>query len=108
MGFTHILGDTEAPYDDAMSVSQCQEQARRARGADAASLSRREQEVADLIAFGLTNAAIAKRLEVGEKTIEKHISHIFRKLNVTSRAQVAVHVVAPESHYFAEAQRDKL
>ncbi len=105
MGFTHILRDAEAPYDDVMSVFQSQEQGRAPRGADGASLSRREHEVANLIAFGLTNAAIAERLEVGEKTIEKHISHIFRKLNVTSRAQVAVHVVAPDSHFFAEVQR---
>ena len=90
-----------------MSVFQSQEQARWTRGADAAPLSRREQEVANLIAFGLTNAAIAERLEVGEKTIEKHISHIFRKLHVASRAQVAVHVAAPDSHFFAEVHRDK-
>ncbi|MDQ2681091.1 MAG: LuxR C-terminal-related transcriptional regulator [Candidatus Eremiobacteraeota bacterium] len=61
-----------------------------------------------MIAFGLTNTAIAERLEVGEKTIEKHISHIFRKLNVTSRAQVAVHVVAPDSHFFGKMRRDKV
>jgi len=73
----------------------------------AVALSRREQEVARLISFGLTNAAIAGRLEVGKKTIEKHVSHIFRKLRVTSRAQLIVYIVAPSSPYFEEMRREE-
>jgi DNA-binding NarL/FixJ family response regulator/RecA/RadA recombinase len=58
-----------------------------------AALTRREREIAALVGEGLTNRAIAQRLYVTEKTIEKHLSNVFAKLNVTSRSQVAVTVV---------------
>jgi DNA-binding CsgD family transcriptional regulator len=54
-----------------------------------AELSRREQEVADLVRAGRTNRQIAADLVVSEKTVESHLSHIFTKLGVGSRAAVA-------------------
>ena len=51
-------------------------------------LSRREQEVAALVARGLTNRAIAENLTIGERTVETHVSHILAKLDFTSRAQI--------------------
>jgi DNA-binding CsgD family transcriptional regulator len=56
-------------------------------------LSARERAVAELITAGLTNAAIAERLGVSWKTVEKHVSSIFTKLGVRSRAQVAALLV---------------
>jgi DNA-binding CsgD family transcriptional regulator len=53
-------------------------------------LSRRETEVAQLIAVGLSNRAIAERLYLSERTVEKHVEHIRAKLSLTSRAQLAV------------------
>jgi DNA-binding NarL/FixJ family response regulator len=53
-------------------------------------LSEREREVAHCIAAGLANAAIAERLSITAKTVEKHVSSIYDKLGVRSRAQVAV------------------
>ena len=55
-----------------------------------APLSRREQEVAALVAEGLTNRAIADRLFISERTVDGHLEHIREKLGVNSRAQVAV------------------
>ncbi len=52
-------------------------------------LSRREQEVAALVGVGLTNRQIAADLVLSEKTVESHLSHIFTKLGVGSRAAVA-------------------
>jgi DNA-binding CsgD family transcriptional regulator len=51
-------------------------------------LSRREQEVAALVAEGLTNAQIAARLFVTESTVEKHVSSVLGKLGEHSRAGV--------------------
>jgi DNA-binding NarL/FixJ family response regulator len=49
-------------------------------------LTDREREVLDLLAQGLTNAAIAARLFVSDKTIRNHVSNVFTKLHVTDRA----------------------
>jgi pimeloyl-ACP methyl ester carboxylesterase/DNA-binding CsgD family transcriptional regulator len=55
-------------------------------------LTRRELEVARLIADGLTNHAIATRLSVAPRTAEAHVENIRRKLEVRSRAQIAAWV----------------
>src|SRR5207302_775663 len=53
-------------------------------------LSRREQEVAGLIARGFTNRQIAAELVITEGTAANHVLHILTKLGVSSRSQVAV------------------
>ncbi len=50
-------------------------------------LTDREREVLDLIAAGMANAAIGRRLGITEKTVKNHVSNIFSKLHVTDRAQ---------------------
>ena len=55
-------------------------------------LTDRELEVAELIAQGLTNQAIARRLSVAPRTAEAHVENIRRKLQVRSRAQIATWV----------------
>jgi DNA-binding NarL/FixJ family response regulator len=50
-------------------------------------LSAREVEVVELIAAGHTNAEIARRLFLSEKTVKNHVNHIFAKLSVRTRAQ---------------------
>lgn len=55
-----------------------------------AALSRREREILALIAEGLGNAEIAERLSISEKTVRNHISNLFDKLGVWTRAQAIV------------------
>jgi DNA-binding CsgD family transcriptional regulator len=55
----------------------------------AAALSRREHEVAQLLARGLSNREIAGRLYLSERTIDNHVHHILDKLGFDSRVQVA-------------------
>ena len=50
-------------------------------------LTEREREVLDLVARGLTNAEIARRLVVSDKTVRNHVSNVFAKLHVASRAE---------------------
>jgi DNA-binding NarL/FixJ family response regulator len=52
-------------------------------------LSRREIEVLDLVAQGLTNRDIAQRLVLSEHTVNRHVANILRKLGVSSRAAAA-------------------
>ncbi len=55
-----------------------------------AALTARETEILDLIARGLDNAQIAPRLQISGKTLRNHITNIFAKLGLTSRAQAIV------------------
>ena len=57
-------------------------------------LTKREREVALLVAKGLTNREIAARLVVAERTVATHIEHILGRLGYRSRAQVAAWVAA--------------
>ena len=52
-------------------------------------LSRREHEIAEMAASGLTNRQIAQRLIVSERTIENHLYRTFIKLDVSSRDGLA-------------------
>jgi predicted ATPase/DNA-binding CsgD family transcriptional regulator/transcriptional regulator with XRE-family HTH domain len=61
---------------------------------DAQPLSRREREIAILVARGLTNRAIAAQLVIAERTAETHVSHILEKLGLETRAQIAAWAVA--------------
>jgi non-specific serine/threonine protein kinase len=53
-------------------------------------LTRREAEVALLVAQGLTNGRIASRLHLSERTVENHVQNALNRLDLNSRAQLAV------------------
>jgi DNA-binding NarL/FixJ family response regulator len=55
-----------------------------------AAFSTREREVLTLLAEGLPNKLIARRLEISEKTVKAHLTRIFRELGVTDRTQAAL------------------
>ena len=55
-------------------------------------LSAREIEVADLVAEGLSNPAIARRLYLSRPTVARHVANILAKLGFSSRAQIAAWV----------------
>jgi non-specific serine/threonine protein kinase len=57
-------------------------------------LSRRETEIAGLVADGLTNKQISLRLIVSERTVDSHLRSILTKLGAGSRAQVAAWITA--------------
>ncbi len=60
-----------------------------ARAAAPGGLSPRETEVLRLVADGATNAAIAAQLTISERTVERHVSNVFHKLQVASRTEAA-------------------
>ncbi len=53
-------------------------------------LSNREAEVAELVTKGLSNKEVASQLFVTEKTVKFHLTNIYKKMNVKSRAQLIV------------------
>ncbi|WP_232329562.1 protein kinase domain-containing protein [Nocardia violaceofusca] len=63
-------------------------------------LTKRERQVADLVAQGLTNKQIAAKLVISQRTVDGHVEHILTKLGCTSRAQIATRIAD-------EAQRER-
>jgi DNA-binding NarL/FixJ family response regulator len=59
-------------------------------------LSKREEEVARLVADGLSNKEIGARLFISEHTVDSHVRAILNKLGFDSRARIAAWVVASE------------
>ncbi|GAA2870833.1 LuxR family transcriptional regulator [Streptosporangium fragile] len=64
----------------------------RAETGEPSPLTRRETEIAGLVAQGLTNKEIAAALVIAQRTAEGHIEHILNKLGFNSRAQIAAWV----------------
>ncbi|MFE9322626.1 protein kinase [Nocardia sp. NPDC052278] len=69
------------------------ERTERMPNSNQAELTKRERQVADLVAQGLTNKQIAAKLVISQRTADGHIEHILTKLGFTSRAQIAAWVV---------------
>jgi predicted ATPase/DNA-binding CsgD family transcriptional regulator len=57
-----------------------------------APLTRREREIAEYVAQGLTNQEIATRLVISKRTADSHVHHMLTKLGFTNRAQIATWV----------------
>jgi DNA-binding NarL/FixJ family response regulator len=74
-------GDCAAAGDDAATA-----------GAQAvvALLTRREREIAGLVASGLSNREIGLQLFISKRTVDAHVDHIFSKLEISSRVQLTV------------------
>ena len=53
-------------------------------------LSAREEEVLELVARGMPNKLIARRLEISERTVKGHLTRIFERIGVTDRTQAAL------------------
>ena len=62
-----------------------------------ASLTPTEETVARLVAEGLSNPQIGDRLYVSRRTVQTHVTHVFGKLGVTSRSQLAAEVTRQEA-----------
>ena len=58
-----------------------------------ANLTKREKEILELIANGLSNKLIARQLDITEGTVKVHVKHLLKKLNLRSRLEAAVWMV---------------
>jgi DNA-binding NarL/FixJ family response regulator len=73
----------------------------RGEGDPLAELTEREREVLELMAEGLTNAGIAKRLYLSERTVEAHVRHVLMKLGVPESEDGHRRVLAVLTHLSA-------
>ena len=78
--------DVFAQLGAAPDLARVDSLTRRAASVDAHGLTPRELQVLRLVAAGRTNKAIAAELVLGERTVDRHVSNIFTKLGVSSRA----------------------
>ena len=60
------------------------------------SLTPTERTVASLVAEGLSNPQIGDRLYISHRTVQTHLAHVFAKLGLTSRAQLAAEATRQE------------
>lgn len=57
---------------------------------EASKLTEREQEVLELVVDGLTSRVIAERLQISERTVNTHINHCYKKLDVNNRVDAVL------------------
>jgi DNA-binding CsgD family transcriptional regulator len=86
---TRDIGRAEATLREAGVRRGRRASHRRARSGWA-SLTETEQTVAALVAEGLSNPQIGRRLYVSSRTVQTHLAHVFGKLDIGSRAELAV------------------
>ncbi|MCJ7927114.1 MAG: two-component system response regulator NarL [Pantoea vagans] len=57
---------------------------------DISQLTRRERDILQLISDGMTNKAIARKLDISESTVKVHVKYLLKKMNLKSRLEAAV------------------
>jgi predicted ATPase/DNA-binding CsgD family transcriptional regulator len=82
--------------DDAVAHAARKGGGRKRPAAGWASLTPAERQVVRLAGEGLRNDAIARRLFIAPGTVKVHLSHIFAKLSITTRAELAAHAAAQD------------
>jgi DNA-binding NarL/FixJ family response regulator len=83
-----MSAEEAAEYALSEEVAHVTERPRAGSGKSRA-LTRREREVATLVAQGLSTRQIAQELVLSERTVDKHVANLLKKLNLRSRNQVA-------------------
>ena len=74
-------------------LAQALQSGRTSKSADTDSLTPREKQIIKLIAAGLPNKLIARKLNITEGTVKVHVKHLLKKLRLRSRVEVAVWAV---------------
>ena len=87
IGAVRSAAGGDAPLDP--KAARVLLESHRQRGRSGA-LSAREEEVLRLVAEGLANKLVARRLSISERTVKAHLTNIFARLGVTDRTQAAL------------------
>lgn len=71
---------------------------RAAPARDINQLTRRERDILQLISAGMTNKAIARKLDISESTVKVHVKYLLKKMNLKSRLEAAVWALQHGKH----------
>jgi pimeloyl-ACP methyl ester carboxylesterase/DNA-binding CsgD family transcriptional regulator len=85
----HILQDGEPAWELFLAEVRAflgDDEREHAMAADLSDLSEREREVLELVAVGMSNEAIAERLFLSTRTVERHLSNIYAKLRLSGKS----------------------
>jgi two-component system nitrate/nitrite response regulator NarL len=64
---------------------------------ESSALTPRERDIVRIVARGASNKDIARELDLAESTVKIHVRNVLRKLNLTSRVQIAIHALARDT-----------
>jgi DNA-binding CsgD family transcriptional regulator len=92
-GSTMDLAATASYAREQIQLARAQFATRATRAGRTDALSRREVEVLQLVAVGLTTREIAEKLFISPKTADHHIQHVYTKIGVSNRAAAALWAV---------------
>ncbi|GAA2149647.1 LuxR family transcriptional regulator [Nocardioides koreensis] len=98
---------TTLRFDEAVARAVGRRTPAAAADGDEVRLTRRESEIAELVAEGLTDREIAERLVLARRTAEGHVARILGKLHVTSRDQVAAWVASQRQEQRQDQRSDR-
>jgi DNA-binding NarL/FixJ family response regulator len=90
----HVAAGERWLAGELIAAALSRESKRREDGQGTVELTAREAELMPLVASGLSNKQIARRLALSEGTVKIHLHNVFRKLNVTSRTGLAAYGLA--------------
>lgn len=94
---TALLGAVEAPtlviHDSAFPFGSCELCRDLAAGTPTSELTRRESEVLRMIAEGRTNKEIAAKLALSERTVARHITNLYAKIDVRSKFEATAYAL---------------
>jgi DNA-binding CsgD family transcriptional regulator len=85
----HILQDGEPAWEAFLAEVRAflgDDDPERAAPSDVSELSEREREVLRLVAAGMSNEAIAERLFLSTRTVERHLSNVYAKLRLSGKS----------------------
>jgi DNA-binding CsgD family transcriptional regulator len=86
------LVDLLAPHLAQAFARESRRPVRPVTGGPVEVLTAREREVAGLVARAATDREIARRLGISPRTVQKHLQQVYRKLDLTSRTELMVHL----------------
>ncbi len=95
LGAVHSIARGESLLDPTVTrkvLARVRESKVLERDAKLSRLTRREEQVLDLLATGMTNAQIGRTIHISDKTVKNHVSTILGKLEVARRTEAAAYV----------------